>query len=409
MKKVFFDDVKKYGYTDDYYPYAEKGLEKMRKMITFVFVFIILIAVRLAMVAALSIIPNTPKPDMYTDGSFDIMKAVSPEPIKWISFTVVKWIADVIHLISGGVQLVLVGMFIAYLIWYLLLLKKRWYHWERDVIANDWQAVMLRRALLNSLGIIKQFRDIQKTLKDKDPTHDQLSKYEALRVIKKATKVMINTRQAIDGEEIIKQYKVSLASPIIVSEEDEIVKMLKSISIAAAKVTKGSVSFGDLEISADRQTLISRGLLEVDDKYAYKSENLEVEAIKENYETSYPLSLLIDNTEKITAIKESAERWVNRTGLILDKAFATSKMSVQRIGTRVGNSTALFIYDLPFSIDLPYLEKLGKSLDSTFSTTGCDVTISEGRVLVTIPMPKKYQSPIDIKTMYLEAFGGPSD
>ena len=100
-----------------------------------------------------------------------------------------------------------------------------------------------------------------------------------------------------------------------------------------------------------------------------------------------------------------ALQWTKRTSKVIDMFLSTKKVNAQRIKVDTGNANALFVYDLAEDSDLKSFDKFGENLDSYLKKKGCSAEIDEGKLLIIIPLPKDLKIPINVPTLYRDAFG----
>lgn len=469
---TFKESVKAYKYSDDYYPYADKGPKIVKKLSNGLILMIVFLA--LAMIFNVSTLAvdhflirpqaqqtQTSQPIQQSQGdpaSQSTQQTQSSEPMTQVqpnqadpnntmnqttpatgtqqvsiigsflsalglqntnfdfSSLSQQWpvylnqflhfLAKCCFIFTGFVAIVWVFRLIGYLV----NVVKRQRSYERNVIKNDLQASHIRSRLLAIQSVHSQFAAAKHKLRSSEANDDYSarSSYEELKAFAKDFYVSINTRQQLDGKNIQTQYRLIFPLPDDFTASEQLIKRVENIHLAANKVTQGKIEFGSLEFSKDRQFVVARawGKEEVD-PYTQSNANKVFEEVKVDSQYSFPLSLLIDHQAKIDQIKDDAAQWAIRSAKVVDAMLATYKINANQVRVESGNSSGLFVYDLAFDTSLASsFEKLESSLDKAFQRTGSSVSINDkGQLLVTVPLPQSLSVPINVPTMYREAFG----
>ena len=329
-------------------------------------------------------------------GDFDLQKTV---------MDVARGAVDVSKTILEVIMKSSVFVFMTILVIYLFKLVLRWRHYERDVIGNDFEAALLKRRILGSLNISQQYKNAVKAASGEnnqdDPTRQ--GKVEALRTFKNM-QVHINTRQSLSGFTIVKNSRISFEVPTNQFAIDELEKLMKNVSDVATQRTNARSKFGALEISEDRSVWSVSSQTPVKDKYYFEDPNANKD--DGDYESSFGIENFKDNTQKINEIKESAEAFANRTSVAMGTFLTSAKYQVTFIDFVLSATTLTLKYEWTFDPQSPNVGSLDKSIDKTFNTDGATVSLSGNQLIIVFPMPKEHHIPIDVRTLYLEVFGG---
>lgn len=329
-------------------------------------------------------------------GDFDLQKT---------GMDVARGAVDVSKTILEVIMKSSVFVFMTILVIYLFKLVLRWRHYERDVIGNDFEAALLKRRILGSLNISQQYKNAVKAASGEnnqdDPTRQ--GKVEALRTFKNM-QVHINTRQSLSGFTIVKNSRISFEVPTNQFAIDELEKLMKNVSDVATQRTNARSKFGALEISEDRSVWSVSSQTPVKDKYYFEDPNANKD--DGDYESSFGIENFKDNTQKINEIKESAEAFANRTSVAMGTFLTSAKYQVTFIDFVLSATTLTLKYEWTFDPQSPNVGSLDKSIDKTFNTDGATVSLSGNQLIIVFPMPKEYHIPIDVRTLYLEVFGG---
>ena len=294
-------------------------------------------------------------------------------------------------------------LFIFTLIPYLFKLVLRWRHYERDVVGNDFEAALLKRRILSSLNISQLLSNAYKAMSNNDGDPSKQGRIEALQTFKKM-KVNINTRQSLSGFTIVKNSRISFEVPINHFAVEELEKLMKNVSDVATQRTNAKSKFGALEISEDRGTWSISSQTPVKDKYYFEDPNANKDY--EEYESSFGVDNFVDNTQKIADIKESAERFAADTARGMGTLLTSSKYQVTFVDFVLSATTLTLKYEWTFDPQSPNVSSLDKNIDKTFGVDGTTVNLSGNKLVIVFPMPKEFHIPIDVRTLYLEVFGG---
>lgn len=299
-------------------------------------------------------------------------------------------------------------MFIIGIILWVFSVIRRNQSFERNVISNDAIAKRLKRDMLESLSIEDKLVDLRRNLNPSDGKAKEKDlkariEEETLRAIKEA-KVYVNTRETLDGGIVRQQYRIVIKLPTRLETRNSIKKFTEELDEVGTVLLGGEAKFGAGVISDDRKYLTSRAWLQVEDKYDFNQEIVKQYVQRQDLDTVFPLSLFVDNQEKIKSIQNKAKQWGKRTANSLDSFVTTKKVQATRKGITVGATSVLYTYELSVGTELPQVDKLGEVLDSVYRTKGCTVQLSAGDLLIALPLPKDFVTPIDTATMFIEAF-----
>lgn len=428
---TFLKVAKERGYQNDEYRQAKSGPKMMNWMMNLITIFLISLVlyfvlgfVRPADPIVLDtapkteqVAPTTPTEQTTADptlspamrkvmewfnsqkngaGDFDLQKT---------GMDLARGAVDVSKTILEFIMKSSVFVFMTILFIYLIKMVLRWRHYERDVVGNDFEAALLKRRILGSLNISQQYKNAVKAASGEnnqdDPTRQ--GRVEALRTFKNM-QVYINTRQSLSGFTIVKNSRISFEVPTNQFAIDELEKLMKNVSDVATQRTNARSKFGALEISEDRSIWSVSSQTPVKDKYYFEDPNANKD--DGDYESSFGIENFTDNTQKINEIKESAEAFANRTSVAMGTFLTSAKYQVTFIDFVLSATTLTLKYEWTFDPQSPNVGSLDKSIDKTFNTDGATVSLSGNQLIIVFPMPKEYHIPIDVRTLYLEVFGG---
>lgn len=300
---------------------------------------------------------------------------------------------------------------------YLLNVKRRAHEFERNIIKNDIIAVALYRKIQNSLRIHKRLSEAKRAVRPKSsgnrpseaPSADNIAKVDELKAMRKMD-IRVNTRQKLASDKINTMYSIYMDLPLDETVASNLLKRVENLNETVTRLAKGVVTIGGYQVTEDRQTIVFQGETpDIDDPYNYDErlankadDNVEVVY----YESAYPITDLVDRQDTIDAKKELASEWAQRTGAMLDRFLITAKLKVTRINTNVSSSKATYLYDMALDSNLSGgFNKFDDTLDKTFKLKGSTVNVVNGCLEIVLPIPKDYNIPINVPTLYRQAFG----
>lgn len=325
---------------------------------------------------------------------------------------------------------------------YAVQVTKRSRRFERDIIRNDRDARRLKTRLVSLLRVDDQLEKIhqanQKTASSSSNSEDALGdaiermvdritpshtnpEQDAQRDMLLALKNMrvnINTRQDVEGDSILRMWRITIDEP----DSKDASRKLKSVvdadlaraaSRVATELNRKSASnrsgtavinFGEPIQSADYQHWTFSTAIPVEDRYAQPEETPTHKVEKPSYEPSFDLSNLVDRSQEIDEKTAKAKKWAENAVKTVDRILTTDEKQVNRKAIEVSASGVLFIYSLPASAKVDNFDSLIDVFNTQFATKAADVKLSAGDLMITLPVPKYLQIPIDVGSMYREVF-----
>lgn len=357
----------------------------------------------------------------------------------WIILrTVLYWVDKIAHwawIISLIALLVIAGL-------YAVNVVKRQRRWERDVIANDREARKLKKRLVTLMRLGEQINALDESVAKKSQStsgdddaigraidsmfskagsngldYAQQAKRDML-VALKDMQVNINTRQDVAGDAILRMWRVTISEP----DSKEASRLLRSVldngfdrdasrvatdlnkKRVAGKRKEATINFGEPVQSSDYTRWTLSTALPVEDRYA-KTQNTSVaEAPTVTYEPAFDLSNLIDHTSEIETKTIGAKKWAEMSAKSVDAILTTDGKQVNRKSVEVSAKSALFTYALPDSATVDNFDSLTDVFNKNFRTESATVQLIAGDVLITIPLPDKFNIPIDVGSMFRTVF-----
>ena len=384
-----------HGFSESVYPGAEKGPAQLRRLISY-FSFAILFGLLGYGFHFFERIKDysLPELDIYA------LQYLHEILLHYLKVCLVGLSVLFYTIMSAMIVLFVLGSII-----YLVRVVKRQRNYERNVISNDFEAFSLRHQLLNALQVSKKRSIAKAKLRDSNSKDDiqAMADIEALTKLKKM-RVFINTRQSLESSDIEKRYRVIIDIPFEDDAQEALEKYTKNLSASATHRTKGKVSFGVLTVSSERDAYMMQDVILVEDAYDFGEEK-QFDEVKVESEYTFPLSLFVDKQAEIDSKKDAARGWAQRTARAVDSMLATKKEAAKRINIDCGAVNALFTYELSQTMDVKNFDQLAATFDNNFKTSGASVSVSEGNLLITLPLPEAYRIPINVPSMYREVFG----
>ena len=407
MAKDFHEFAKAKGLTNDSFPHAKFG-SSLYNVFCKLLTVIIVAGISSIVLFGVSSSVKTMQinvPDFENSDASAFLVQNDQTPMKNIAEDISGVISGIAKFTQGVALLLLyIDIFIAVL--YGVNTIRRWRYFERKCLRNDMKARHLKNSLLRSLNVQRRLKEARQKLPDANAKSNinvqSEGRVEALKAMKKL-EVLVNTRQSLDSEELETRYCIVMQVPYIETEAEEFLKLIKNLDSVATKLMHNKVSFGAMTMSSDRSQVVFQDVVIEIDKYADIDDEVEDDRPPSQY--SFPLSLLVDKQGEIDSKKDKAKAWANNTADALDKMLATKETAAKRLGVNVGNTNALFTYELSFKLELQSIDRMGELIDNVFKTSGTDVKIDAGNLQITVPLPKNLKIPINVPTMYKEVFG----
>lgn len=292
------------------------------------------------------------------------------------------------------------------LVIYFFATLKRWRHYERDVLSNDIEAAILKRRILRSLDYRKQLRNAKRAINNSNSNDDDPKKHarvEALRELGNM-RININTRQSLDGFTIVKSSRITFNIPFNEFALLELENLIKDLNLTATRKTGAKSKFGVVETSEDRTRWTIRAQVAVKDKYLFDAEDDDVDDTQ--YESAFPLRLLVDRKEQIKEVEEKTAMYARRSSESLAMLLTSMKYQVKFIDFVVSASTVTYTYEWTFDTNAPNVQNIPKVVDKNFGLEGSEALIAGNHLKIVVPLQKEYRIPLDVATLYRSAFGG---
>lgn len=387
----------------DTYPHSVAGLKVLRvivRLLTCILICLVVYGViQLLIALCASSMSSTPATPMVSSQaaagvSFDSVAAAVGVAIRWVLSTSL-FIASTLGWIVAILAVV-----------YAIITVMRWRCFERQCLVSDISAISLRARLLSITAIkrrIGDFNRAQSAKKNHALTFEEQSKLDAMKAMAKL-RVYVNTRESLDSNSVERRYRIIITAPAVQSAFDQLIAQLKDFDAVATRAESGRVSFSAMTTSADRSQIQFSDSVVVNDSMADAPSQIVVEQLSQY---AFPLSLFIDHTDEIAKKTAMATEWAERTGAALDTVFASTSKQSKRLSTSVGGTNALFTYELAksFASEIGNTSSFEEMLDRVFKTRGSSASIEAGNFLITMALPKQFQLPIDVPSMYKTIFG----
>ena len=323
-------------------------------------------------------------------------------------------VLNVVANISRLLTVLSVAGIVFSIVGYIVALFVRWQNYERDVITSDLRALKLKKSILDTLAVKRHIRDIwdkfhrqQRSSGAKASegmSFEDESKLNALNALKNM-KVYVNTRQSLDDEQVEQRFRVIIRTPFVQQESDALQNLLKGFDQVATRMEQGQVSFGSQIISADQKQIEYTDAVIVPDKYAFEVIDEDGLVSYGSSDYTFPLDLFVDRQAEIDKKTQQANRWAFRTANELDDLLTTLELGPQRNRVTCGAVNVQFDYRLSFRLDHNKSQQLPETLDKRYNTSGTTVDAHGDSISITLAIPEDLKRPINVPTLYREAFG----
>lgn len=289
-------------------------------------------------------------------------------------------------------------------------LQRQRFH-ERNVVINDLRSDLFRRRFLNSVGLRDRYNDFKDAQRKKDgrPSTDDRNKKQMFKTLLK-TKFYINTRTSLEKSGMVDtQYRIYIDVENLNKEQLDLVKKeVEPWGYEATRLMRGNITFSSLFLPKSQAYIIFRAWSQKEDKYAVSDyvENEVGEVVV--YQSVYPTTLIPDMQAKIDEVKENAEEWVKSTHRTVTSILVSSSKQLAELEdeTQLSSNMARFLYEIPESTNLPDITSIPKSIESSIGDEGVSATVVGGNKLeILVPLPKDYQSGINVPTLLRDVFG----
>ena len=217
-------------------------------------------------------------------------------------------------------------------------------------------------------------------------------------------KININTRQSLDGFTIVKSSRITFSIPFNEFALLELENLIKDLNLTATRKTGAKSKFGVVETSEDRTRWTIRAQVAVKDKYLFDTEDDYVDDTQ--YESAFPLSLLVDRKEQIKEVEEKTAMYARRSSESLAMLLTSMRYQVKFIDFVVSASTVTYTYEWTFDTNAPNVQNIPKVVDKNFGLEGSEALIAGNHLKIVVPLQKEYRIPLDVATLYRSAFGG---
>lgn len=409
--RSFSEISKEKQFSEDYYPYSEQGIKlatqfylNLERSILFLIITIIFKFLTVYLTIDASKIKEADK--LLHSMKFSSKDVSINEMLQYIGSIGTKWIM----MFNFVIFMIFISISLMIMLFYIINIIKRQRNYERSVIKNDLKAFFLKRKILGSKNAKSVLRDKKRALQKKKEGDNRLTIEDKIPVLvqKEFMKmiVMINSRESLDSKGFVDtQYRIIFNTPHDDDIAEKLDKEIEGINLLASRLVKAKVKFGKKFDSDDYSFVVFRAWDQQKDKYL-RNESQEDEQQEEvEYEYSYPLSMLIDQQDKIDQKREMADQWAKRNIATIKAFLSTSKIDCSFKKYEVGNSMVSYIFVMADDVSLPHFDKLGDTLDNMMKRKGSTVALEEGNLIVSVPLIDEAKVPLNVPTMYRELFG----
>lgn len=413
--REFSEMSKEKQFSEDYYPHAQSGI----KIATIMYInlertilFLVLTLIFKFLTSYLEI----------SEHKINVIKKSIKDSIDKIklskNFDTNDFLFYIGHAVAKGLMIVMfvftlifAAILIITLVMYIVNVIKRQRNYERSVIKNDLKAYFLKRKILAAKDAKVILRDEKRAVRKKREGDSALTKKDKIPLDsqKEFMKmiVMINSRESLDNKgRVDTQYRIMFNMPNDSDISEDLDKRIENINDVATKQLKAKVTFGKKFDLDSKNAVVFRAWDDEADKYLYNDiEDDDSQEDDKEYHSSYPLSMLNDKQDEIDEKHVIAEQWTKRNLSTVKAFLATSKIDCTFKNYEVGNKMASYVFVMADDVTLPQFDKLGDTLDNMMKKKGSDVTLDQGNLVVSIPLVKEAEIPINVPTMYRDIFG----
>lgn len=367
---------------------------KMSKIVKlWILIFIAILIIRLTILKGLSIVIHFIRKGV-TNNPNGYLKDLFPNADKWGGKFDDTWLFD----IDGFLKLsMIISIFVigAYIV--LILLRHR--NGEHAPFLNDLEAYKIKKSIIiksTEATSRKTYKDENKKVKKRPRKEVKANK----RI--RDCEVEIHTFNKKGMSKPFKTYRVAFkrlrndkANNVMVNKIQKIHENLNA---------EIDASFSSLEPYAGYYTSSVEKQLDKEKKsiiVKIRERRMEKEGnVNEVSEFSFDLDIFKDKTTEIEKQKEKAEIYSEELQQAMNIHLSSKGIYADKSEYYVENTSAEFVYTLPPNTTrLPNTDELEKTIDTTIDVEGSRVKLKGRKLVVTIPLPKDYIIPIDVKTM----------
>lgn len=298
---------------------------------------------------------------------------------------------------------VMIVVSVIFYVIYGITLMFRHHYGEHYPFHDDNESIRLKRQALDSLDLNYNPNEV---MNESNNGKRKLTKLEQdVRNCIKRMDVSIHTRKNLDDNVVIKSYVIKVPQHRSTIVRNNLIKILEPLSGILTSLTSGAVSFGTMEDELSRQYFTFSGSLEVVPKYMLKSSksgNGSEETLEYNW--VFPLELFKDNTSEIATQVKKAEKYAEQQRKSIDVYLATAKIQATLKKVDVGNTSMMFVYQIPFTIN-SNIGSLQDNIENAIRVKGVMVSLEAGDLVISAPLKEDVVVPLDVPTMLKEIYG----
>ncbi|HGZ9196536.1 TPA: hypothetical protein ACOFME_002292 [Staphylococcus aureus] len=366
---------------------------KMLKILQLWFiVFLAILLIRLVFIQLISKAIHKIK-TIVTENPDGYLKDLFPKADKWGNKFDDIWLFDIDAFIRNSVIITVVLLAICVVLY---LLRHR--NGEHAPFSNDLEALKIKRFIIKTTEATHK-----KTYKDENRKVRKYPRKEvkANRQIRKC-EVEIHTYNKKGISKPFKTYRVAFKR--LRSNKVNAVMMKKIKDIHENLNSEIDASFSRLEEYRGYYTSNVEKQLDKEKKsflVKIREKRLANKGeIVEESEFSFPLTKFKDKTEEIETQKEKAHAYSEELQEAMNMHLASKRIYADKTEMFIENTSAEFQYTLPpNTTNIPNTEELQKTIDTSLDVEGSKAKFKGRKLVITVPLPKEYIIPIDVKTM----------
>lgn len=361
-----------------------------------ILIFLFIMVARMVLIELISkaihFIKNavTSNPDGY-------LKDLFPKASQWGTKFDERFLFDMDIFLKNSIIITVVLLVV-----YVLFIMLRHRNGEQAPFLNDIEARKVKRVIITATEAT-----YRKTYKDENKKERKYKKstVRANRQIRKC-RVEIHTfnKYNATGMPPIKTYNVSFKKLNRKSDNSVMINKIKDIhqelnSEIDASFGEPDGYRGEYTSSAEKQLEKPKESVIVKIRRNLKNKHQEINEEK-GIKYTYPLTLYENKTREIEGQRQKAEQYAEVTKTAIDMHLSAKKVFADKSEMYVINTSVEYWYTLPpNNTKMPNLEELQTTLDSALDIEGVNIKQSGRSIIMTVPLPKSRQVPIDVKTM----------
>lgn len=266
------------------------------------------------------------------------------------------------------------------------------------------------------MSILQMVFSRRKKRSAKNEKKDLAVKHEYIKTFRKC-KVSISTKHDSDMPNPVKNYKIVFDNPSNIAAQNQIFRTIKDFHNTLIQLT--GVTFDQYTQPKNRSVYIFNGSIEEEYKPAKlakynKAEKEKKEVVKEKTseveEGNFPLTLLVDESEKIKKNERKAEIESDRLLEKIDSYLASENIQADLQDKYIGNAVIAFKYQIKYSSNSKAKNNIKTQLTELLGTDGVIVNKIANFIEISVKIENKDDRiPIDNKKVLPQVLSASDD